>query len=434
MGWNRLRIYALVAAVALLSTLVVVPAFGADGDDPVDAIEFTAVDGVPRFVYGELVPQVLTTGKNGCEITSAETIVDLTGAGGVPGLNDNSIGIKARGPNSNGTPCSQIDNKETLTIQPGNAMTGALLSKVRLDLEMTGDAVVRLTLSDGGDNTDTFILQTGTNATATQKTEADFDTQAPFFVFTSPETDTDNTDACASSTSSGPNSHASDNCIWTVEPGFDFDTIELTVDTGTASLEGGSDTGAANTTLFFLAPNRINCDENVVFPGVDAPTYTARAENGGEACEKDFTYDAGEHEGDPFVELVTSGDTTVVFLELLELEPQVFTGDSQTPSLYYDDNLSDGIQETLAPFCLVDPRVVGTNGDPVFDLAGAYDSAAEAHLVLPTVVGSNPLEFTDTTCIISAEFVTVGTDEAGDPLVKATYHLYNLNDGFRTFK
>lgn len=174
----------------------------------------------------------------------------------------------------------------------------------------------------------------------------------------------------------------------------------------------------------------LGCDENAEFSGEGEPTYTVRPENGGADCEKEVTeYDAGvDADGNPFVKLVTSGDTTVVFLERLELEPQVFPGDPQTPSLYYDDDFSDGIQEDhLAPYCLLDPRIV-VDGEPIFDLHADYDSAepGEADEVLPSG---------ETTCIISAEFSSTGqTDDNGNPLVESTYWLYNQNDGFRTFK
>ena len=435
MGRNRLRTYALLASVALLSTLVVVPAFGDSHLEGIDAVEFTTVDGVPRFEYEGLDPQLLTTPQNTCAIVnpvdggSVENILNLTSTGGAPGLNDLSIGVRANGRNANGTPCSQIDSSEALTIKPGLALAGSSFSKVRLDLEMTGDAIVRLTLSDGAANSKTFILQTGTSASTAQKTEADFDTVAPFFVSTNPSTDADLTDACASSTSSGPNSNVNDNCIWTVEPGYDFNSITLTVGNGgTASLEGGSDTGQANTSLFYLAPDRLNCDEDVTFEGLGEPTYTVRPENGGADCVKDYTYSAGlrGESDDQFVELDASGPTgqgDVVFLEEVVFLP--VDGSNQiTQQLYYDDTLLSQNDPTLAPFCLLDPRVGAGTDSPDFDLHDDYDSAAEAGDVMPSG---------HTTCIINADFLTVGSD-SGASVVTPVYYLYNVGDGFRTFK
>ena len=429
MGRNRLRTYALVASVALLSTLVVVPAFGDSHLEGIDAVEFTAVDGVPRFEYDDLDPQVLGFEANTCAIadpagTSTDTILNLSSTGGKPGLNDNSIGVRANGRNANGTPCSQIDSAEALTITPGNQLTGAAFSKVRLDLEVTGDALVKLTLSDGGQNSSTFTLQTGTSVTSDQT--GGLDTVAPYLVDTNPTDDPDLTDACAAANSSGPNSNVSDNCIWTVEAGHDFNSVRLAVTKGTASLEGGSDTGAANTSLFYVAPDRLNCDEDVTFSGLGEPTYTVRPENGGAECVKDYTYSAGlrgDGEDEQFVELVTSGTTQVVFLERVEFMP--FDGSSQiTQQLYYDDTLLVQDDPTLAQFCLLDPRVDADTDTPAFDLHGDYDSAAEASLVLPAG---------ETTCIINADFQTVGSD-GGASVVTPVYYLFNLGDGFRTFK
>ena len=430
MGRNRKRTYALLASVALLSTLVVVPAFGDSHLEGIDAIEFTAVDGVPRFEYSGLDSQILGFDGNTCKIAdpaggTTDTILNLSSTGGAPGLNDNSIGVRANGRNANGTPCSQIDGAEALTITPGNQLTGAMFSKARLDLEVTGNVVVKLTLSDGGANSSTFTLQTGTSITPAQS--GGVDTEAPYLVDTNPDDDPDLTDACAAASSSGPNSNVNDNCIWTVEPGHDFNSIRLAVaNGGTVSLEGGSDTGADNTSLFYLAPDRLNCDEDVTFEGLGEPTYTVRPENGGADCVKDYTYSAGlrgESEDEQFVELVTSGTAQVVFLEKVVFMP--FDGSNQiTQQLFYDDTLLVQDDPTLAQFCLLDPRVDADTDTPAFDLADDYDSAAEADLVMPDG---------QTTCIINADFLTVGSD-GGASVVTPVYYLYNVGDGFRTFK
>ncbi len=170
----------------------------------------------------------------------------------------------------------------------------------------------------------------------------------------------------------------------------------------------------------------MKCGEPIPFPGLGTtPDYTVLPRDGdANECVKNYTYDAGlDAEGNPFVKLIISGDpeTAVVFLEKLELKAQVFDGPDQTPSLYYDDDLTDGIPEKLAKFCLLDPR----DPNAVFDLAAPYDSELGADKVLPNG---------ETTCIISAAFVTTGEDEEGNPLVTATYYLYNLDDGVRTFK
>lgn len=433
MGRNRLRTYALLASVALLSTLVVVPAFGDSHLEGIDAVEFTAVDGVPRFEYSGLPSQNLGFDGNTCKIDdpaggTTDTILNLSSTGGAPGLNDNSIGVRANGKNANGTPCSQIDGNESLTITPGNQLSGTMFSSARLDLEVTGDAVVKLTLSNGEDSS-TFTLQTGTSITPDQIEGVD--DAAPYLVDTNAIDDLDLTDACAAASSSGPNSNVNDNCIWTVTPAHDFDSVHLTVlNGGTVSLEGGSDTGIDNTTLLYVAPDRLNCDENVPFSGIGEPTYTVRPENGGADCIKDYTYSAGLRgsAGDEqFVELATSGPEgqgDVVFLEKVVFIP--FDGSNQiTQQLYYDDTLLTQDNPRLAQFCLLDPRVGAGTDTPAFDLADAYDSAgAESDLVVPAG---------HTTCIINADFLTVGSD-SGASVVTPVYYLYNVGDGFRTFK
>lgn len=128
---------------------------------------------------------------------------------------------------------------------------GRSFEKIQLDLEMTGNAVVHLTLSGGG-NTQLYQLQTGTSIDPAQTLEPGYDTVAPYTVESGPG---DEVDACAAPNSSGPNSGANDNCIWIVDPGFDFDFIELTTSIGTVSLEGGSDHGGLPEydTILFLA-------------------------------------------------------------------------------------------------------------------------------------------------------------------------------------
>ena len=86
-----------------------------------------------------------------------------------------------------------------------------------------------------------YQLQTGTSITTAQSSEPDYDATVPYDASSSPG---DTIDACAAPNSSGPNSGPNDNCEWTVQPGFNFDTVTLTtVSAGTVSLEGSSDFG-----------------------------------------------------------------------------------------------------------------------------------------------------------------------------------------------
>lgn len=191
------------------------------------------------FQYGTTT-QSLTTASSSCKINSAEPVMHLTSTGtqSGPGLGSDSIGVKGSPGSGNGTPCSQVDGTESLRLKPGTAIANRTFTGVRLDLEMTGNATVKLTLSSSATSA-VYQLQTGTAITAPQAAETDYDTSAPYFASSSPG---DTTDACAAPNSSGPNNGPNDNCEWTVQPGFNFDTVTLTtVSIGTVSLEGSND-------------------------------------------------------------------------------------------------------------------------------------------------------------------------------------------------
>lgn len=208
------------------------------------------------FTYGTTV-QTLRTGRNTCAIAGpAGTAMALSSNGNqpAPGLANNSIGIKASPSSSNGTPCGQVDAAEVLRLRPGSALGGRTFSAVRLDLEMTGNAVVVLTLSNSSASR-TFRLQTGTSIT-----EPIADLEPPYFVTSDANTPVA---ACAAPNSSGPNSFQNDNCLWHVDPDIDFDTVTLTTSIGSVSLEGSADFGndPAFDSLFFLsnsAPMAVN--------------------------------------------------------------------------------------------------------------------------------------------------------------------------------
>jgi hypothetical protein len=215
-----------------------------------------------RYFQVDTTKQTLTTANSSCGINSAEPVIDLsaTGAQASPGLGPDSIGVKSRS-GANGTPCGQVDSAESLQLKPGTTLAGKTFSSLRLDLEMTGNAIVKLTLARSGTNANAiYQLQTGTSITPAQSGESDYDTTAPYFVRSVPG---DTTDACAAPNSSGPNSAGNDNCQWTVQPGFNFDTITLTtVSGGSVSLEGGGDFPAGQDfdSLFYLssAPVAVN--------------------------------------------------------------------------------------------------------------------------------------------------------------------------------
>lgn len=243
--------------VALLVGTVVVPAVGTSAPPSTPATPASVVrlhlgtDG-DSFAYGSTL-QPLITAKGGCEITSAQPVMALSSPSQMqPGLADDSIGVKAKG-GANGTPCGQVSSTERLTLRPGTTLGGRSFRKVRLDLEMTGNAIVSLTLTRSSTGASaTYTLQTGGNIAAAQASETDFDRVAPYEVSSSPG---DEVDGCAAPNSSGPNSGGNDNCLWTVQPGSDFDTVTLSAAVGTVALEGGSDfaNSSDHESLFYLS-------------------------------------------------------------------------------------------------------------------------------------------------------------------------------------
>lgn len=116
---------------------------------------------------------------------------------------------------------------------------------------MTGNAIVVLTVSRGT-TSQTYKIETGTSITAAQAAEADYDVTAPYVVTSTPG---DDVDACAAPSSSGPNSAGNDNCQWMVTPSFNFDTITLSTELGTVTLEGSGDfaNNADFDSLFYLS-------------------------------------------------------------------------------------------------------------------------------------------------------------------------------------
>ncbi len=209
--------------------------------------------------------QPITVGKNSCAINSAEPLIDLSSGGNqsAPGYADLGLGVKGSPSSGNGSPCAQIDPAEVLTLRPGTNLPNRTFKSLRLDLELRGNAVVVVTVSrtDGtGTRSEVYRLQTGTSIDPAQTVEPGYDTTVPYDAASTPD---DQVDACAAPNSSGPNSFASDNCRWTVTPGFNFDTISLTTTVGTVTLEGSGD--FANDpnfdSLFYLsnaAPSAVN--------------------------------------------------------------------------------------------------------------------------------------------------------------------------------
>jgi hypothetical protein len=268
-GTRRSRALAVGTAFAGLvaAAAVVIPAL-ASSPAPGAVRLHLGTDG-QYFAYGD---QTQPIAQSGCKITSpAGSLMKLSAANGKsPGLFSNSIGVK--GSSSTGTPCGQVDSGESLTIERGSTLSGRRFTGVRLDLEMTGDAVVKLTLeqSSAPYKKVTYQLQTGRSIASSQKAESDYDKTAPYVVSS---LGGETVDACAAPNSSGPNSNINDNCQWTVMPGFDFDKATLTTSCGTVSLEGGGDfgTGMGNDTLFYLSNSPPTATDNAYVTDEDQP-------------------------------------------------------------------------------------------------------------------------------------------------------------------
>ncbi len=312
-----------------------------------------------RFSLGSAT-QPITVGKNSCAINSPETLIDLSSVGNqpAPGLSNYGLGIKGSPSSGNGSPCAQVDPAERLIMKPGTNLPGRTFKSLRFDVEMTGNAIVVITVARGLSN-EVYKLQTGNNIQSAQSSESDYDTSAPYFASS---TMTDNVDACASPNSSGPNSAGNDNCQWTITPSFNFDTITLTTEVGTVTLEGAGDfaNNPAFDSLFELsnaAPSAV--DDNVITNEDTAITFnvlTNDLDGDGDgltvtgngdptygtlsfASPGSFTYtpDPGEHVGsDSFTYNVSDGidgstATVNIIVTPVNDPPESISGEAETP-------------------------------------------------------------------------------------------------------
>lgn len=313
---SLLTTFAIVALVVLI-----VPALGSNAEDAIRL--HLGSDGTPSFRYGATT-QNLTTAKNGCQITSAEPLIDLASTNGgtsQPGLNALGLGVKSAGSNSNGTPCGQTDATETLSL--ASMLTGRSFNKVRLDVEMTGDAVVLVRFFVGSSTTasETATLQTGTSITDDQSNDLGYDMSAPYEVTTATytsdtngETDADLTDACAAPNSSGPNNGVNDNCLWTIDPGITFDRVTITTTVGTVSLEGSGDFGndPAHDSLFYLANAVPVANDDTFSTDEDTTLQDNVLANDADADGDGLTVSLGQNVAHGNLTLSTNGSFTYV--------------------------------------------------------------------------------------------------------------------------
>jgi VCBS repeat-containing protein len=287
---RKLRVFA--AVVVAVGAMGVV-AMSSGGAEPSAVHLHLGSDG--RYVKFGSTTQTLSTSSNSCALSTTPTLLNVTSTGTAssPGLGTDSIGVKSKS-GANGTPCGQVDSTESVTIKPGTSISSRTFSGLRLDLEITGNAIAKLTLSRGTTSA-VYQLQTGTSITAAQAAEADYDKTAPYEVSSSPG---DTTDACAAPNISGPNSGSNDNCEWTVQPGFNFDTATLTtVSAGTVAIEGSNDFGnnTAFDSVFYLSN------------GAPTPTNDTVSTNEDTAVSGNVLTNDSDPDGNPLSASLVSG-------------------------------------------------------------------------------------------------------------------------------
>ncbi len=271
---RRRRALALLSAVTGLAATVavVLPTLA----EPAPAFVRLHLDDDGRYFELGGTKQHLVPAQNGCQLTNASrngpwASLSSDPDGSDPGIGPDGLGVKRSRSSGNGSPCEQVDSSETLTIAAGSSLAGKRFTGVRLDVEMAGDAVVELTFvppaggSTGG-KLATYRLQTGTSIQPDEADDADYESlPGEDGVYDAVSAPGDETDACASPNSSGPNSASSDNCRWLVQPGFVFTSFSLEASPGTVSLEGGGDypAGTDADTLLYLSSAADAVDDTV---------------------------------------------------------------------------------------------------------------------------------------------------------------------------
>jgi hypothetical protein len=301
------RTFAVVTATLLVASAVSLIAASADTPAPTPppkpactltgCVRLHLGTDARTFTYNG-VTQTLSTASNSCKLNAPANgsimtyAATSTSPGAAPGLNGTDLGVRVNS-SGNGTPCGQVDTTESLTLSPftgtGAVIPNAKFTGLTMDLEMTGNAKVRLDLNTSPPQT--YFLETGTSIETAQTQEPGYSTSPPYLVTSyanyvvNGTVYSDTTDACAAPNSSGPNSGPNDNCEWTVlaNKAFTQATLSVVNGVGTASVEGSSDFGNVATydTQFYLdVPPTANADSypvnqtfettslNVAAPGV----------------------------------------------------------------------------------------------------------------------------------------------------------------------
>jgi hypothetical protein len=399
---NGRRIAGLAAGAALaISATVVIASNPASGASTTEVRMHMSSATQGSFTYGSHT-QPLRAQRNSCVLRDdAQAIIEIssTPVGSAAGIANGALGVKGTPSSGNGNPCAQIDATESLTLSTGTALGGLLFTHVQLDVELVGNAVALLTLSNSasGGSSQTFRLRSG-NQIVGDQSEGTED-QPPYLVESS---STDTTDDCAAPNSSGPNSAGTDNCRWTVKPSFLFDTISLTTDvvnSGTVALEGGSDFGNDPTrdTIFFLqqcttAP--VTDTDTVVtgtftrLDGTDCKVYTVDADDGNTTDHSDNT-----------VLFVPTGGGQVPYRGVINLGPKPAPTDGTMGDVSLEYDPAGGTAFQPVQWCT----------SPQFDTNGLVTSAT--------------LPAGESWCVAKAITVggTVGT-------VITTWQVYGLDD------
>lgn len=249
MRWTRGRISAVVGLIAIAGmALAVLPAFG---DDAPPAVSLHLSTAGQFFEYGTTT-QTLTTSR--CEVN--ERSGPLFDINRKAGLDSFGLGYKSGG--AQGTPCGRIEVGESLDLaihnsaSPDDPLEGRMFSGMRLDLELKKNAWVVVDLYQGATK-ETFQLATGASIDASDfPNPSDTNPDGGYSVTSDPNS---RDVSCASPSDSGPDSGASDNCLWTITAAQPFNRIVISTKVGEVSLEGGADyqSGRAYDTLFYLA-------------------------------------------------------------------------------------------------------------------------------------------------------------------------------------
>lgn len=256
------RVALLVAGLLLLLTTI--PAVGSHLPNDEGTLRLHVGSDATYFEYapadGAAVQQTIDAPER-CELAVNGPLAALSGSDRGPGLNGISIGIKSGG--AQGVPCGRVDGSEDLTL----SLAGVpLASMADLDLELKGDAKVRLDVRMDGSVVESFEVRSG--ASIVEGQGVDGAGTEPFTATATtddPATERDESIAnCRNQSDSGPDAGARDNCRVTIDPSLPFDAVSFVPLVGEMSLEGSGDFGDDTDfdTVFYLTSFQgvLGCD------------------------------------------------------------------------------------------------------------------------------------------------------------------------------